>query len=684
MKLYIYGPNIASYPVRFNIAEILANLSLQMYNISGMPSTSYSIINITLSLVDYLNQTVSTWNNQSIEMFLYETDNNQQIKISDNRNLKIEEGKINISNIYFFSNISKNKAILIINTSTIQLNQINYRTYSKNERIEDNEYQLIFPLTIISCLLGEVFDQKLLICILCNNNKFSLNSSDGFCQICPMEASYCYENIISLKNGYWRSGGNTTLIYECDREIESCLGGYLSECAEGYRGPLCNSCNVSDIIYSKSFDNSCVQCSTNTAAIIMKLIFGSLILIIFYIFIIYTNLEIIDTLKINENTGEINSESKEKFISPIYSKILMNYFQTVALIKGIDLKWGSLVNNFFQIQFSAGNAPNYLYTFDCLIGKNFPIPVISLKVVFVAITPIIAMIALIFFWSIKYIKYKIKKSDIRSKFITSEIVVLTILQPTVVNTMTMLFSCKTIDGIKRLTNDLYYECYNDENNFYSFIFAFPSLIVWIVLYPLFNLYRLFKSKKNLNKIKIRKKYGFLYNSYKLHLYYWEVFETYKKYLMIVIINFLQNSFETKSLILIMISGFSAYNFIMKKPYLSDSLNKTAFLAEIVALTTIFFGLLSYSIKDDLMFYVGTIAILGMNVTFLLYFSFRMAVVYRRKIIQILNESPFFKKNCIKVFYKFKTSLKKSTIMFNPKLKEKPLPERNSKILFVKV
>ena len=54
-------------------------------------------------------------------------------------------------------------------------------------------------------------------------------------------------------------------------------------------------------------------------------------LILIYIIIIYSNLKLVDSLEINIKTGEISENCKEKFYSPIYFKILMNYLINLNL-----------------------------------------------------------------------------------------------------------------------------------------------------------------------------------------------------------------------------------------------------------------------------------------------------------------------------------------------------------------
>lgn len=667
----VYGENIASYAIRFNIQEYLKIQKINELIMRGRPSEVDPIFkNISLEIIDINNQTIRTMNGNSISISLVDSNNNKTSILSGNTKILIKNGYFNLSNIYFSTNITNNTHNFLITSSEISKYQkFNEFNLSSNEIFIENTYYLKIPLEIIQCEIGEVFIQSLLSCVKCSGSKYSLSPNATACDSCPPEAAYCDGNVIYLKSGYWRSDVNSTAIYACEPVKESCLGTYMSNCSIEYRGVLCQSCNIENKIYSKSFGNICVECSEDYAAILAKLVSGSVFLIIFYIVIIYSNLKLIDSLEINTKTGEISKNCKEKFYSPIYNKILMNYLQIVSLLKGIDLRWSSLISNILEIQFVAGNAPTYLYSFDCLVTKDSAIPSLYYKVIMTAITPIIGIILIFLYWKIKGI---VKKVDVSNKLITSELVLLNILQPTVVNLMMKILSCKKINGVNYISSDLFYECYSNENLFYIAVFALPSLFIWIVIYPIHNLIRLRKVKSKLNQIETRKKLGFLYNSYHIKLYYWELIEIYKKYLVIFIIIFLQVNNSSKSLMILFILATSSYYLCTKKPYLTKDVNKVAFLADLVALSTLFFGLLSYSAANNVFFLnLSEIMIVLNNVMFLGYFSIMILMVYKNKLKEALKNYPLLKRLFFRFLDEFKTrnSLFLGKAIQIPKMKE---------------
>ena len=248
----LYGPNIAAYPVRF--------LAQTKFSLNGRPSPTESILkNFIISIIDVMNQTVSTLNNEYIDISMVDSQNNRTMKLVGDIKREIISGKINISSLFLYSNVSSDLCFIQITTSTISNQRsMNNLVLTSNEIIKNNEYIFQLDFNINNCSIGEIFDINLQACLLCSNGRYSLNPLSYSCEACPTEAQYCYGSVISLKSGYWRSDVNSTEIYACTPVSESCLGDYLSKCAVGYRGGLCQSCDVSDNIYSKSFGNVCV------------------------------------------------------------------------------------------------------------------------------------------------------------------------------------------------------------------------------------------------------------------------------------------------------------------------------------------------------------------------------------------------------------------------------------------
>ena len=102
---------------------------------------------------------------------------------------------------------------------------------------------------------------------------------------------------------------------------------------------------------------------------------------------------------------------------------------------------------------------NFFYFFN---KDKAAVPEIYLKALMTAVTPfMLALFILIFWWIIKTVKHRPVIDDLA----TSLLIALNILQPTVINSMSQLISCREIDkGKYYIRMSLDYECYTSEHN----------------------------------------------------------------------------------------------------------------------------------------------------------------------------------------------------------------------------
>jgi hypothetical protein len=124
--------------------------------------------------------------------------------------------------------------------------------------------------------------------------------------------------------------------------------------------------------------------------------------------------------------------------------------------------------------------------------------------------------------------------------ISSIIILLFFVHPTLVQYSISNFACVDIDGETRLKPDLNVECWIGEHWFFTYSVAIPCLIVWGLGIPFFALIMLMRSKDSLTKIETKEMFGFLYNGYKRENYFWEIIIMYRKIVLIFISVFLQS------------------------------------------------------------------------------------------------------------------------------------------------
>ncbi|CDW71166.1 UNKNOWN [Stylonychia lemnae] len=169
------------------------------------------------------------------------------------------------------------------------------------------------------------------------------------------------------------------------------------------------------------------------------------------------------------------------------------------------------------------------------------------------------------------LKTQEEKERRKGKIVSSVIIILFFIHPTITTQMFNAFNCQDIDGTLRLFEDLEVICYQG-NHFYIALFvALPSIIIWCNLVHFLKLlgfgipsygYLLMSSRRNeLNLVEVKERYGFLYNGYKQHSYYWEIFIMYRKLLIIIIQVFLAQVGKIIQVMKIFVSQFRKTNIV---------------------------------------------------------------------------------------------------------------------------
>ncbi|CDW79084.1 UNKNOWN [Stylonychia lemnae] len=98
------------------------------------------------------------------------------------------------------------------------------------------------------------------------------------------------------------------------------------------------------------------------------------------------------------------------------------------------------------------------------------------------------------------------KAEQIGRTVSTIIIILFLVHPSIVQYMFSNFSCMTIDSDQRIQDDLEVKCWSDFHNFISYFIAIPSIIVWGIGIPFFALILLFRlrSKLDLNILRLKK------------------------------------------------------------------------------------------------------------------------------------------------------------------------------------
>lgn len=147
----------------------------------------------------------------------------------------------------------------------------------------------------------------------------------------------------------------------------------------------------------------------------------------------------------------------------ILEKILINYLQSLSILKALRLKLPEFINDFLGIFSSIGNASESMISLECFAKQNkIGLSSFYVKTIFNLIIPFVAFLIIILGIIIK------KKSFSKNEFLISFIVVCVFFQPSIIYNLFDYFSCKTIDKDSYLNKSIQIKCNSD--NFQNWVF----------------------------------------------------------------------------------------------------------------------------------------------------------------------------------------------------------------------
>ncbi|CAG9324278.1 unnamed protein product [Blepharisma stoltei] len=624
-----YGKDIASFPIK--LMQVKADGSLADFNSKRSLSDPVSSLNLTeiapgqniknqlqIALVDDLNYIIATDNVS--EAVLKSTSLTTQI--SGATKVTALKGIFNFSEFVISDEPGSNIQI-IATSSAIDISKIkssgqNY--YSQN---------LILNVNMRKCKIGEVKSGKN--CQICPQGFYSLNPDLISCLSCP-DAAQCLGNYTMVpRPGYWRDNMLTDKFWKCPNP-SSCLGSpninnisYTGECSEAYKGNKCQSCKAG---FSYTSSNKCEKCPGFKTNVIMTI--GITIGMIFLLVII------IKTTR--------KSALKPKSQISIFIKIFLNYFQMIILVSTFKLNWSSEVLSLFKIQNNADYVYQQIYSFECLFGANNSSNLVYFKIlIMVALIPAAMLVLSLFFWIIiKLVKtsYKTFWDD----FISTGIILLFLIHPSVVRKMFASMNCTEINpGEYWLEENLDIRCWNYDHIVYVTTISLPSIILWGIILPTVCLINIIRNRSRLSDLGVRLRYGFLFNGYKDNHYFWEFIILYSKIILICCSVFLARvSLKIQAIIVAILYSIYLRLQYSNNPYIEPNLNQMELRSRIVCAATIWSGLyyLMGSLSDEAGYFFFTIIVIA-NCYFLIYWSFCVIKTISRSII---NKVRSFRKS----------------------------------------
>jgi hypothetical protein len=132
----------------------------------------------------------------------------------------------------------------------------------------------------------------------------------------------------------------------------------------------------------------------------------------------------------------------------------------------------------------------------------------------------------------------------------------------------------------------------------AYYIALPCLLVWGLGIPVTVFFMMRKDSDKLDTIAVKRKFGFLYNGYKRHNYFWEIVIMYRKVICIFIAVFLKKTgIVVQALILLIILVLFMQGNATNRPFSARALNDIENLSLSTQIATIYCGIFFISSKD---------------------------------------------------------------------------------------
>ena len=279
-------------------------------------------------------------------------------------------------------------------------------------------------------------------------------------------------------------------------------------------------------------------------------------------------LYILISIKVNLKAMD-NFANNNNQILNLYLRIMTDYFQILSALFRIKINFtfmiASILDKFSIVIDFLGNFFGLLYPLDCLYLKlannnnNTNVFYLNLYLL-VFLYPLIFVIHQIF-WFIFAAIAKIPFSKIKEKCFLSLFLITYMLQPSFINAYFKYINCKKIGKDLFVKSYLQQKCWVGFHLFSCFVFVFPSLSFWMIIYPGYVFILLRKNYKNIGSTTQNEKvkstrFSFFTDGLKEEFYFWELFLMIRKYFFLILAVFpLSNSTMIFNLWLMSIVSF---------------------------------------------------------------------------------------------------------------------------------
>ncbi|GMH38954.1 hypothetical protein BSKO_06852 [Bryopsis sp. KO-2023] len=481
----------------------------------------------------------------------------------------------------------------------------------------------LLAVDVRECVIGEVSRDKGLRCDRCPDDFFSFDVTDENCTPCPVEKAKCSGGRLVPLDGFWHSGPRSSRIHACLTE-EACTypnrtnalfasklnsPGDDPQCAQGYSDLLCGSCDTS---HGKS-RFKCTECQGGVPA---GLALGGVMLALAVLSLIYVRNataysegvlgkqsngksasstvpsrsqggfdlpafivgEILDQ-EVQSPCDNVQPKApQQKTRYPDIFKILVNFFQVTGSAAAINVGWTRsmlMLFTFWDITSGVADSNNF-FSLECAFSsRKNSLPRSIQTSIFLAFVPFMVWAVLV---TVHYGHASGGKKSFKDIKLWSCVALLAVQQASyisVTRTLVRIFYCVDVSPVEGLfwVQDTSVRCYTGSHAFLVGFVGAPGLLLISIGFPGWLLFKLTRSRENLEQDQVVRLYGFLYEPYKKNAAAWEVVIFLRKAFLAAVVVFgraLGEGIQTNLALFIMVGSIVLQT--QFQPFLESKLN----------------------------------------------------------------------------------------------------------------
>ena len=234
----------------------------------------------------------------------------------------------------------------------------------------------------------------------------------------------------------------------------------------------------------------------------------------------------------------IASAGSEAEISEGVKKIGINFLQICSLAALFPLKWPKEVETVFAMMNAVSSPAQHLLSPDCELSWMSSAEAFYNKQIGFSILPMALVVISMFLWLLAYCIHA-KKSGRSSAYyydrtVLTMVCILFLLYPTMVKQSLAALACEPVGNIYYLAADLQEECFVGRHLYYVFFICIPQIFAYTIGMPCVATLVLRRHRHDLGNMRVRFRYGILFNGYRPRLYWWELTIAFRKVVLVLI------------------------------------------------------------------------------------------------------------------------------------------------------